>query len=64
MYRAIARMAAVEHELEQDLDAFSVQLADSELGIEAALRVEHSGHDPQRPLSWRSHESTRTEEHS
>jgi hypothetical protein len=64
MRKAVERMVAVEHHLERELDAFSVRLADSEHGIEAALRVEHSGHDPQRPLSWRSHESIRTEEHS
>ena len=64
MRKAVERMAAVEHELERELDAFSVTLAASEHEIEAALRVEHSGHEPERPLSWRAAESTRNEEHS
>jgi hypothetical protein len=60
MRQAVARMTAVEHELTRRLDAFSVRLADSEKQLEATFRVEHSGHDPERPLSWRaaaSHES-------
>ena len=52
--KAEARMAAVEHELERVLDAFKVRLADSETRIEAAFRVEHLGHDPERRLSWRA----------
>jgi hypothetical protein len=52
--RAEARMVAVEHELERELDVFTVSLADSEHRIEAAFRVEHSGHDPERRLSWQA----------
>ena len=47
-------MVAVEHELERELDVFTVSLADSEHRIEAAFRVEHSGHDPERRLSWQA----------
>jgi hypothetical protein len=64
MRKAVERMTAVEQELERELDAFSAELADSEKCLEAALRAEHSGHDPQRPLSWRAAASIRTEEHS
>ena len=64
MRKAVERMTAVEHGLDRELDVFTVHLADSEHAIEAAFRVEHSGHDPERPLSWRGAQSTRTEEHS
>ena len=47
-------MVAVEHELERELDVFTVSLADSEHRIEAGLRAEHSGHDPERRLSWQT----------
>ena len=57
MRQAVARMTAVEHELTRRLDAFSVTLADSEKQLEATFRVEHSGQDPERPLSWRAAES-------
>ena len=52
--KAEARMVAVEHELERELDVFKVSLADSEHRIEAAFRAEHSGHDPERRLSWQA----------
>ena len=58
--KAEARMAAMEHQLERDLETFSVSLADSEKRIEAAFRVQHSGHEPERPLSWRAPESPRS----
>jgi hypothetical protein len=64
MRKAIERMTAVEHELGRELEAFTADLADSEKHLEATFRVEHSGHDPERPLSWRAAAPTRTEEHS
>ena len=45
---------AVEHELKRELDVFKVRLADSEHRLEAGFRAEHSGHDPERRLSWRT----------
>jgi hypothetical protein len=52
--RAERKMAADEHDLARGLDAFKQDLEHAEHTIEAELRAEHSGHDPERPVSWRA----------
>jgi hypothetical protein len=50
--RAERRMTAEEAELERILDAFKVDLTDSEHRLEAGYRRQHSGRDPESPFSW------------
>ena len=51
--RAERRMAASVHEMNGELRAFSARLERVELTLEAEFRVEHWGHEPERPVSWR-----------
>jgi hypothetical protein len=50
--RAERRMDAGAKALEHELEAFGAHLEQVELRIEANVREEHWGHDPERPLSW------------
>jgi hypothetical protein len=52
--KAEQSMTGVEHELEEELDVFVEHLADAEQTIEADVREQHWGLQPERPLSWRA----------
>ncbi len=51
--RETASMAAEERELQRQLDSFDDDEERTKREIEAELRREHSGHDPERPPAWR-----------
>jgi hypothetical protein len=51
--RGEAVMAAKEHELEEALEAFDAEVTKAEQTIDADLREEHWGHEPERLPFWR-----------
>ena len=50
-------MEAEERVLESELDVFEDDVQRAEHEIEAELRKEHFGRDPERPLSWKAGEA-------
>ncbi len=47
-------LEAGERDLERRLAAFDESETKAKLSIESEWRSEHSGHDPERPPSWRA----------
>ncbi len=45
-------MAAEEEELEHEMKEFEEEEARAKRRIEAELRAEHHGHQPERPIAW------------
>jgi len=50
--REEAEMAAEEHRLERKMEDFEKAEAQAKRNIEAELRDEHWGHEPEHRLSW------------
>lgn len=47
-------MEAGEHDLAREMSALEKDEEQAKLGIEAELRAEHAGLEPERPPAWRS----------
>lgn len=55
-------LEAGQRDLERRLAAFDEAETKAKLSIESEWRSEHSGHDPERPPSWRAPAASETPE--